>query len=105
MVHDGLRHGLHHRDWHLTYSNRKGVDDDDEGNLSNAPSGYLWDACAPELAELSQLRRIRQARQPPATATARWRRVPGLVGHMCPDFGVSKIKGKPCAIPTTPKSS
>ena len=33
------------RDWHLTYSGRKGVDDDDEGHLSNAPSGYLWDAC------------------------------------------------------------
>ena len=34
------------RDWQLTYSGRRGVDDDDEGHLSNAPSGYLWDACA-----------------------------------------------------------
>ena len=34
------------RDWHLTYSRRKGIDDDDEGNLPNAPSGYIWDACA-----------------------------------------------------------
>ena len=34
------------RDWMLTYSRREGVDDDDEGDLSNAPSGYLWDACA-----------------------------------------------------------
>ena len=25
------------RDWHLTYSRRKGVDDDDEGNLPNGP--------------------------------------------------------------------
>ncbi len=33
------------RDWHLTYSKRKGVDDDDSGDLANAPSGYLWDAC------------------------------------------------------------
>ena len=33
------------RDWHLTYSGRKGVEDDDEGNLANGPSGYLWDAC------------------------------------------------------------
>ena len=33
------------RDWHLTYSQRVGVEDDDEGDLSNAPSGYLWDAC------------------------------------------------------------
>ena len=34
------------RNWALTYSNRSGIEDDDEGELSNAPSGYLWDACA-----------------------------------------------------------
>ena len=34
------------RNWALTYSSRAGVDDDDRGDLSNAPSGYLWDACA-----------------------------------------------------------
>src|SRR5947209_7696761 len=34
------------RDWHLTYSRRAGVDDDDKGDLAKAPSGYLWDACA-----------------------------------------------------------
>ena len=34
------------RDWHLTYSSREGVDDDDDGNLAKAPSGYIWDACA-----------------------------------------------------------
>src|SRR4030095_8875569 len=34
------------RNWALTYSGRAGVDDDDEGNLQKAPSGYLWDACA-----------------------------------------------------------
>ena len=33
------------RDWTLTYSSREGVEDDDEGNLANAPSGYIWDAC------------------------------------------------------------
>ena len=39
------------RDWHLTYSGRKGVpDDDDDGDLANAPSGYLWDACKRERA-------------------------------------------------------
>ncbi len=34
------------RNWALTYSSRAGIRDDDEGELSNAPSGYLWDACA-----------------------------------------------------------
>ena len=34
------------RNWALTYSGRSGVDDDDEGDLQKAPSGYLWDACA-----------------------------------------------------------
>src|SRR4030095_6572804 len=34
------------RNWALTYSRRAGIDDDDEGELEKAPSGYLWDACA-----------------------------------------------------------
>ena len=34
------------RNWALTYSSRPGIDDDEQGNLSNSPSGYLWDACA-----------------------------------------------------------
>ena len=34
------------RNWALTYSSRAGIHDDDDGDLSNAPSGYLWDACA-----------------------------------------------------------
>ncbi len=34
------------RDWTLTYSGREGVEDDDDGDLANAPSGYIWDACA-----------------------------------------------------------
>jgi phospholipase C len=29
------------RDWHLSYSGRTGVLDDDQGNLTKAPSGYL----------------------------------------------------------------
>ncbi len=51
------------RNWALTYSNRAGIHDDDDGDLSNAPSGYLWDACA-SWTFLSQLRRIRPAGQP-----------------------------------------
>jgi YVTN family beta-propeller protein len=34
------------RNWALTYSSRAGIHDDDDGDLTNAPSGYLWDACA-----------------------------------------------------------
>ena len=33
------------RNWALTYSGREGIDDDDEGALTNAPSGYIWDSC------------------------------------------------------------
>ena len=51
------------RNWALTYSGREGIDDDDEGDLQKAPSGYLWDACAAQ-PNLSQLRRIWRTRQP-----------------------------------------
>ncbi len=34
------------RNWALTYSSRAGIEDDEHGDLSNSPSGYLWDACA-----------------------------------------------------------
>ena len=34
------------KDWALTYSRRAGIDDDDDGDLAKAPSGFLWDACA-----------------------------------------------------------
>ncbi|MHB1423306.1 MAG: beta-propeller fold lactonase family protein, partial [Gemmataceae bacterium] len=82
------------RDWHLTYSNRKGVDDDEEGHLSNAPSGYLWDACA--RAGLSYRSYGEYGKQVSSGDGARKMegRVPGLVGHICPEYGVAKIKGK-----------
>ena len=32
------------RDWHLTYSGRRGVPDTDDDDLQTPPSGYLWDA-------------------------------------------------------------
>jgi len=82
------------RDWHLTYSNRKGVDDDDEGHLSNAPSGYLWDAC--NRAGLSY-RSYGEYGKRVSTGDGGGKmeaRVPGLVGHISPDYGVAKIKGK-----------
>jgi YVTN family beta-propeller protein len=82
------------RDWHLTYSRRKGVEDDDEGNLSNGPSGYLWDAC--KRAGLSY-RSYGEYGKRVSDGKGSFKmdgRVPGLVGHMCPDYGMPKVKGQ-----------
>jgi YVTN family beta-propeller protein len=81
------------RDWHLTYSRRKGVEDDDEGNLSNAPSGYIWDACA--RAKISY-RSYGEAGRRVSDGMGGLKmvgRVPGLVGKMCPEYGIPKVKG------------
>jgi YVTN family beta-propeller protein len=82
------------RNWALTYSGRAGIEDDERGDLANAPSGYLWDACA--RAGLSYRsygeygRRVSQADGSFRMEGA----VPGLVGHMAPEFGVSKTPGR-----------
>jgi YVTN family beta-propeller protein len=80
------------RDWHLTYSKRLGVNDDAEGNLSKGPSGYLWDACARHGLSYRSYgeygRRVSQKDGDFKMEAA----VPGLVGHICPDFGVPKAK-------------
>jgi YVTN family beta-propeller protein len=81
------------RDWHLTYSQRKGVDDDDDDNLSKAPSGYLWDACARH--GLSYRSYGEYGHRVSQGGTTRMEgRVPGLIGHMCPDYGISKERGR-----------
>jgi len=80
------------RDWHLTYSGRKGVDDDDEDNLAKAPSGYLWDACARNGLSYRSYgeygHRVSQGGM-----TKMEGRVPGLVGHMSPEYGITKKPG------------
>jgi YVTN family beta-propeller protein len=82
------------RDWQLTYSQRKGVDDDDEGNLSKAPSGYLWDSCARNgLTYRSYGEYGRRVSQPDGNLRMD-AAVPGLVGHMCPEYGISKLPGR-----------
>jgi YVTN family beta-propeller protein len=82
------------RDWHLTYSRRAGVDDDDKGDLAKAPSGYLWDACARAgLTYRSYGEYGKRVSQPDGNLTME-ASVPGLVGHMCPTYGVPKVKGK-----------
>jgi len=80
------------RNWALTYSGRTGVADDD-GDLSNAPSGYLWDACARAgLSYRSYGEYGRRVSQPDGSVRIEGA-VPGLVGHMCPDYGVAKVRG------------
>jgi YVTN family beta-propeller protein len=81
------------RDWHLTYSRRKGVDDDDEGNLQNAPSGYLWDACARAGLSYRNYGEYGKRVSDGMGAMKMEARVPGLVGHMCPDYGIPKVAG------------
>ncbi len=82
------------RDWHLTYSRRLGVEDDDEGRLSNAPSGYLWDACARAGLTYRSYGEYGKRVSTGDGATKMEGRVPGLVGHMCPDYGIAKVKGQ-----------
>lgn len=82
------------RDWHLTYSSRKGVDDDDEGDLQNAPSGFIWDAC--KRAGLTY-RSYGEYGKRVSDVDGRDRfegRVPGLVGHFAPEFGMPVAPGK-----------
>jgi len=82
------------RDWHLTYSTRKGVDDDDDGDLSNPPSGYIWDACnRAGLTYRSYAEAGKRVSDGEGNAKMEGR-VPGLVGKMSPDFGISKEKGQ-----------
>ena len=77
------------RDWHLTYSSRKGVDDDDDENLAKAPSGYIWDACARNGLSYRSYGEYGH-RVSEGTPTARMdSKVPGLMGHISPTYGVS----------------
>jgi YVTN family beta-propeller protein len=83
------------RNWALTYSGRAGVDDDDEGDLARAPSGYLWDACARNgLTYRSYGEYGRRVSQPDGSFRMEGA-VPGLVGHFCPEWGIAAEKGRP----------
>jgi hypothetical protein len=77
------------RNWALTYSSRAGIADDDDGDLANAPSGYLWDACARAgLLYRSYGEYGRRVSQPDGSFKMDGA-VPGLVGHMCPEYGIA----------------
>ncbi len=82
------------RDWHLTYSARKGVEDDDDGDLSNPPSGYLWDACKRAGLPYRSYGEYGKRVSDGMGASKMEGRVPGLVGHICPEFGIAKKKGQ-----------
>jgi YVTN family beta-propeller protein len=75
------------RNWALTYSRRAGVEDDDDGDLSNAPSGYLWDACARNNLTYRSYGEYGKRVSLGDGSFKMEGRVPGLVGHTCPEFG------------------
>ncbi len=76
------------RNWALTYSRRLGIEDDDEGDLSKAPSGYLWDACARAGITYRSYGEYGRRVSTGEGAYKMEGRVPGLVGHVCPEFGL-----------------
>ncbi len=78
------------RDWHLTYSRRLGVDDDDDGDLANSPSGYIWDACLRAGVSYRSYKEYGGRVSDGEGSQKMEGRVPGLVGHMCPNFGIGK---------------
>jgi len=82
------------RNWALTYSKRSGIDDDDDGDLTNAPSGYIWDSCKRHgLSYRSYGEYGGRVSQPDGTFRMEGR-VPGLVGHTSPTFGLPIAPGK-----------
>src|SRR5581483_3522504 len=76
------------RNWALTYSKRAGIADDDEGDLARAPSGYLWDACARNNLSYRSYGEYGARVSQPDGSFRMEGRVPGLVGHTSPEFGV-----------------
>ncbi len=82
------------RNWALTYSKRLGIEDDDEGDLSNAPSGYIWDACKRHSKTYRSYGEYGgRVSQPDGTFRMEGR-VPGLVGHVSPHYGLPKKNGQ-----------
>ncbi|MSR58716.1 MAG: hypothetical protein EXS05_13865 [Planctomycetaceae bacterium] len=91
------------RNWALTYSKRTGIDDDDDGDLSNAPGGYIWDSCRRKgLTYRSYGEYGGRVSQPDGTVVMEGR-VPGLVGHVCPKYGVSRQPAEPGRRPRDPE--
>ena len=82
------------RNWALTYSSREGIEDDDDGDLQKAPSGYLWDSCARNNLSYRSYGEYGARVSQPDGSVKMEGRVPGLVGHMCPTYGIPKEPGQ-----------
>jgi hypothetical protein len=82
------------RNWALTYSRRAGIDDDDEGDLSNAPGGYIWDACKRHGLSYRSYGEYGGRVSEPDGSFRMEGRVPGLVGHTSPKYGLPREPGK-----------
>src|SRR5262249_19301694 len=80
-------------DWHLPYSAKQGVADEAEGNPANPPSGYLWDACKRAGVSYRSYGEYGSRVSDGMGGVKMEGRVPGLVGRMCPDYGIPKAKG------------
>jgi YVTN family beta-propeller protein len=82
------------RDWSLTYSKRKGVKDDDAGRLTNTPAGHIWDAAARAGVSYRNYgeggRRVSTGEGLARVEASN----PGLVGHISPEYGVTKKGSK-----------
>ncbi|MEX0676505.1 MAG: bifunctional YncE family protein/alkaline phosphatase family protein [Pirellulales bacterium] len=78
------------RNWALTYSGREGIEENEEGDLHNAPSGYLWDSCARNNLTYRSYGEYGGRVSQPDGSVKMEGRVPGLVGHMCPDYGIPR---------------
>jgi YVTN family beta-propeller protein len=82
------------RDWSLTYSQRKGVADDKDDRLVNAPAGHIWDAAA--RAGVSY-RNYGEGGVRVSTGDGLSKigaSSLSLVGHICPEYGVKRKGGK-----------
>ena len=94
------------RNWALTYSRRQGIDDDDEGDLTQGPQRLHLGRLQAGRPDLPQLRRVRRRVSQPDGTFKMEGRVPGLVGHMCPELRpADRRPASGCATPTTSTSS
>jgi hypothetical protein len=82
------------RNWALTYSRRQGIDDDDEGDLTRAPSGYIWDMAKRHGVTYRNYGEYGGRVSQPDGTFKMDGRVPGLIGHVCPDYDL-RIEGQP----------
>ena len=74
---------------------RAAIQDDDDGDLSNAPSGYIWDMCKRHGKTYRSYGEYGGRVSQPDGSFKVEGRVPGLVGHMSPKYGLPRAEGKP----------